>query len=149
MFYGLNAANQWGNGKIAGIALDWSDKKGGSAYRAMLDADISKLNDELKAYQKNTATVFGVKVELEKQLALLESLKSERDPKKILSLANEYVASRSKTNFSHGAVGYTDPAVRKTTAQLDADMARAESRTDATEDRIAAREKDLKALTTK
>lgn len=92
----------------------------------MLDADISELNKELKAYQKNTATVFGVKVELEKQLALLESLKSERDHTKTLSLANEYVASRSKTNFSHGAIGYDNPSVRKTTAELDAEINRAE-----------------------
>lgn len=149
VFYWLNAATQWGNGKIGNLALDWSNSKWGSAYRSMLDADIWKINDELKAYQKSTATVFGVKVELEKQLALLESLKTERDPKKILSLATEYTASRSKTNFSHGAVGYTNPAVRKTVAELDVDMAKAEKNTDATEKRIADREKDLKALTTK
>jgi len=46
-------------------------------------------------------------------------------------------------------VGYADPASRKTTSQLDADTKKAETRTNNTEERIADREKDLKALTTK
>ena len=148
-FYWPNAVTQWGNGKVNGWALDWANSKGGGAYRAMLEADISKVNDELKAYQKNTATTFGFKVELEKQLGLLESLKAEKDPKRIIEIANEYVTSRSRSHFSHGAVGYDMPIVRKTAAQLDIEVARAESKTQAREDRIKADEKDLKALTSK
>ncbi len=51
--------------------------------------------------------------------------------------------------FTPGSVGYEDPIVRKTIAQLDAEVARAESKTQTREDKIKADEKDLKALTTK
>jgi hypothetical protein len=148
-FYWPNVATQWGNGKVNAWALDWANSKGGGAYRSMLEADISKINDELKGYQKNTAATFGMKVELEKQLTLLESLKSEKDPKKIMEIANDYVTSRSKTHFSASGVGYDMPAARKSTVDLDAEITRAETKTQAREDRIKADEQDLKALTTK
>ncbi len=149
VFYGPTVATQYVNGKVNGWALDWAGGKQGNAYRAMLEADISKLNDDIKAYQKNTASTFGMKAELEKQLALLESLKIEKDPKKILEIGKEFVASRSKTHFTTGAVAYDTPAARKTTVQLDAEIARAESKSQTREDRIQADERDLKALTTK
>ncbi len=115
----------------------------------MLDGDISKLNNELKSYQENTKTTFGMRAELEKQLTLLESLRNERDPKKIIEIGNEYVKSRSMTHFNTGAVAYDDPTTRKSISQLDAEMVRAESKTQQTEDRIKARETDLNALKTK
>jgi hypothetical protein len=149
IFYGPNALTQWGNEKINNMALNWADSKGGWAYRSMLEADISKLNDQLRGYQKNTATTFGFKAELEKQIAFLESLKTERDPKKIMEIANDYVASRSKMHFTSGAIAYDTPLARKSDVQLDAEIARAESKTQVREDRIKSDEQDLKALTTK
>lgn len=102
--------------------LDWSGGKQNNAYRAMLEADISKINDELKAYQKNTATTFGMKAELEKQLTLLESLKTEKDPKKIMEIGTEYVKSRSVTHFNAGAVAHGNPAARKSVYQLETEI---------------------------
>ena len=100
IFYGPNAATQWGNSKTNTWALDWAGGKQNNAYRAMLDADISKLHDDIKAYQNNTAGIIGFKAELDKQLALLESLRTEKDPKRIMEISKEYIDSRSKTHFT-------------------------------------------------
>ena len=129
--------------------LDWAEIKSGVSFRTALEQDITNVEKELAKYKDKTSTYFDSRTSLEKQLQLLESIRNERDPKAVKGYMDDYIKARSAFNLTGGSVGYKDPAARKTQAQLDAEIARAEGKTRGTEDFVRTTEQDLKAMTTK
>lgn len=151
IFYGPNALNLHGRNYTEKKMFDWAEVKSGVSFRTALDNDIAQVEKEIAKYKDATATHLDVKAWLQRQLDLLKSIKNERDPKVLEKLTNDYVKARSQLSFTRGAVGYNDPAplIRKTQTQLDTEIARAETKTQATENFVKNTEKDLKAMTIK
>jgi hypothetical protein len=149
VFYLPNALNLMGRDHTEKTLFNWADAKKSLAMRMALDTDITIIEKKLAEYKSSIAPRFDMIAGLDKQLALLTQIKGETDPKALTKLTSEYVTLRSKMAFTPGSVGYDDPAVRKTIAQLDAEVIHAESKTQARDDKIKGDEKDLKALTTK
>ncbi|EKE27781.1 MAG: hypothetical protein ACD_3C00154G0024 [uncultured bacterium (gcode 4)] len=146
VFIWLNKWNEWGRSYTAKTMVDlFKPVAGHISYRAMLDQDISNLQKQLSTFQTSTEHQFWYKAELEKQLQLLESIGNEKDPKKMQSLADDYISSRTKTSFTRWAVGFDDP-IRRTTPQLDTEMTIAENKKRVAEEKVKTREKELEAL---
>ncbi len=101
IFVGLQKANEWGAKITTNKMIDLFKPAGSHiGYRAQLDKDITDLHTELKSYQATTKESFEFKAELEKQLSLLEQMRSEKDPKALQSITKQYFDSRTKTHFT-------------------------------------------------